>query len=71
MARLLGGICSAIWVCCTRRMRERLCSVPTLRRLAVLREAANRPNKPQGETRVSPAPGGRIFSARGHLLAQA
>ena len=45
--------------------------VPTLRRLAVLREAANRPNKPQGETRVSPAPAGRIFSARGHLLARA
>lgn len=45
--------------------------VPTLRRLAELREAANRPNKPQGETRVSPGPGGRIFSARGHLLARA
>jgi len=43
----------------------------TVGRLAELREAANRPNKPQGETRVSPAPGGQIFSARGHLLARA
>ena len=38
--------------------------VPTLRRLAELREAANRPNKPQGETRVSPAPGSDIFRTR-------
>jgi hypothetical protein len=46
--------------------------VPALRQLDELGEAANRPNKPKlGETRVSPAPGSRIFSARGHLRARA
>ena len=50
---------------------DRCRGVPALRRLDELGEAANRPNNPQGETRVSPAPGGRISSTRGHLLAQA
>jgi hypothetical protein len=40
---------------------DRCRGVPGLRWLDELGEAANRPNKPQGETRVSPAPGGRIF----------